>query len=103
APHVKAGVTTGEIDRLCHDHIVNALGSVPAPLDYHGFPKSVCTSINHVVCHGIPDDRKTLKRGDIMNLDVTVKTAAGYHGDSSVMFIIGESIQGERLCRVTQE
>ncbi len=102
-PRVKAGITTGEIDRLCHDFIVDELGSAPAPLDYHGFPKSVCTSINHVVCHGIPDDAKKLKNGDIMNLDITVKTAAGYHGDSSVMFVIGESIQGERLSRITQE
>lgn len=103
APHVEAGITTGEIDRLCHDYIVNTLGSTPAPLNYHGFPKSVCTSINHVVCHGIPDDKKSLRKGDIMNLDITVKTADGYHGDSSVMYIIGESIQGERLCRITQE
>lgn len=102
-PHVKAGITTGEIDRLCHDYIVNELGSTPAPLNYHGFPKATCTSINHVVCHGIPDDAKKLKKGDIMNLDITVKTADGYHGDSSVMFIIGESIKGERLSRVTRE
>ncbi|MBZ9539169.1 type I methionyl aminopeptidase [Modicisalibacter tunisiensis] len=101
--HVRAGVSTGELDRLCHDFIVNELGSVPAPLNYHGFPKSICTSINHVVCHGIPDDGKTLRKGDIMNIDVTVKTADGYHGDSSKMYVIGESIQGERLCRVTQE
>ncbi|NWN83906.1 MAG: type I methionyl aminopeptidase [Halomonas sp.] len=102
-PHVKAGISTGEIDRLCHDFIVNELGSTPAPLNYHGFPKSVCTSINHVVCHGIPDEAKRLKNGDTMNLDITVKTADGYHGDSSVMFVIGETIQGERLCRITQE
>ncbi|MBB3142294.1 type I methionyl aminopeptidase [Halomonas organivorans] len=103
APYIEAGVTTGEIDRRCHDYIVRELGSTPAPLNYHGFPKSVCTSINHVVCHGIPDDGKKLKKGDIMNLDVTVKTVDGYHGDSSVMFIVGESIQGSRLCRITQE
>ncbi|PMR66911.1 type I methionyl aminopeptidase [Halomonas heilongjiangensis] len=102
-PHVTAGASTGELDRLCHDYIVHELGSTPAPLDYHGFPKSICTSINHVVCHGIPDDAKRLKKGDIMNIDITVKTADGYHGDSSMMFIIGENIQGERLCRVTQE
>ncbi|MDR5892193.1 type I methionyl aminopeptidase [Halomonas mongoliensis] len=102
-PFVKAGISTGEIDRRCHDYIVDELGSTPAPLNYHGFPKSVCTSINHVVCHGIPDDGKKLKKGDIMNLDITVRTADGYHGDSSVMFVIGETIQGERLCRVTQE
>lgn len=103
APHVQAGVSTGEIDRLCNDYIVNELGSISASLNYHGFPKSVCTSINHVVCHGIPDDAKKLKNGDIMNLDITVKTPDGYHGDSSVMFVVGETIQGERLCRVTQE
>ncbi|GAB2780711.1 type I methionyl aminopeptidase [Halomonas shantousis] len=102
-PHVQAGVSTGEIDRLCYDYIVNELGSTPASLNYHGFPKSVCTSINHVVCHGIPDFDKKLKKGDIMNLDITVKTPEGYHGDTSMMFIIGETIQGERLCRVTQE
>ncbi|GAA3911117.1 type I methionyl aminopeptidase [Halomonas cibimaris] len=102
-PHVKAGISTGEIDRLCHDYIVNELGSTPAPLNYHGFPKATCTSINHVVCHGIPDDAKKLKKGDILNLDITVRTADGYHGDSSMMFIVGESIQGERLSRVTQE
>lgn len=102
-PYVKAGVSTGEIDRRCHEFIVNELGSTPAPLNYHGFPKATCTSINHVVCHGIPDDSKKLKNGDIMNLDITVKTADGFHGDSSVMFVVGESIQGERLSRITQE
>ncbi|WP_110675173.1 type I methionyl aminopeptidase [Salinicola sp. RZ23] len=102
-PHVVAGVSTGELDRLCHDFIVKELGSTPAPLNYHGFPKSICTSLNHVVCHGIPDFDKKLKHGDIMNIDITVKTADGYHGDSSMMFVIGETIQGERLCRVTQE
>ncbi|KAA0019878.1 type I methionyl aminopeptidase [Salinicola corii] len=102
-PHVKAGASTGELDRLCHDFIVKELGSTPAPLDYHGFPKSICTSINHVVCHGIPDFDKKLKNGDIMNIDITVKTQDGYHGDSSMMFVIGDTIQGERLCRVTQE
>ncbi|GED21030.1 type I methionyl aminopeptidase [Halomonas halmophila] len=102
-PHVKAGVSTGELDQRCYDHIVKELGSTPAPLNYHGFPKSICTSINHVVCHGIPDNAKKLKNGDIMNIDITVKTADGYHGDSSMMFIVGQTIQGERLCRVTQE
>lgn len=103
APHVRAGVTTGELDRRCHAFIVDELGSTPAPLNYHGFPKATCTSINHVVCHGIPDNAKKLKHGDIMNLDITVKTADGYHGDSSVMFVVGETIKGERLCRITQE
>ncbi|WP_227369064.1 type I methionyl aminopeptidase [Halomonas sp. M20] len=102
-PHVQLGVSTGELDRLCHEYIVNELGSTPAPLNYHGFPKATCTSINHVVCHGIPDEAKKLKSGDIMNIDITVKTADGYHGDTSKMFIIGENTQGERLCRITQE
>nr|WP_298414928.1 type I methionyl aminopeptidase [uncultured Halomonas sp.] len=102
-PYVQLGVSTGELDRLCHEYIVNELGSTPAPLNYHGFPKSICTSINHVVCHGIPDPSKKLKNGDIMNIDITVKTADGYHGDTSKMFIIGENTQGERLCRITQE
>lgn len=100
-PHIKAGVTTAEIDQICHDYIV-ARNAYPAPLNYHGFPKSVCTSLNHVVCHGIPND-KPLKEGDIMNLDVTVKLD-GYHGDTSKMFVIGKpSILAERLIRVTQE
>ncbi|GAB3352854.1 type I methionyl aminopeptidase [Chromohalobacter beijerinckii] len=102
-PHVVAGVTTGEIDRLCHEYIVDELGSTPAPLNYHGFPYATCTSINHVVCHGMPDFAKKLKKGDIMNLDITVKTADGYHGDSSMMFVVGDSIQGGRLARITQE
>ena len=100
-PHIKAGVTTAEIDQICHDYIV-ARNAYPAPLNYHGFPKSVCTSLNHVVGHGIPND-KPLKEGDIMNLDVTVKLD-GYHGDTSKMFVIGKpSILAERLIRVTQE
>ena len=102
-PHVKAGVTTDELNTLCHNHIVNVQKAIPAPLNYNGFPKSICTSINHVVCHGIPDDAQKLTKGDTMNIDVTAKTAAGYHGDSSMMFVVGETIQGERLCRVTQE
>ncbi|MFI0474341.1 type I methionyl aminopeptidase [Halomonas sp. HMF6819] len=102
-PYVVAGASTGEIDKRCHAYIVDELGSTPAPLNYHGFSHATCTSINHVVCHGIPDFDKTLKNGDIMNLDITVKTPDGYHGDSSMMFIIGDTIQGERLCRVTQE
>ncbi len=102
-PYVVAGASTGEIDKRCHAYIVDELGSTPAPLNYHGFSHATCTSINHVVCHGIPDFDKKLKNGDIMNLDITVKTPEGYHGDSSMMFVIGETIQGERLCRVTQE
>lgn len=101
-PYIKAGVTTAEIDKICHDYIVEH-GAIPAPLNYHGFPKSVCTSLNHVVCHGIPNE-KPLKDGDIMNLDVTVKLD-GYHGDTSKMFVVGgkPSILAERLIRVTQE
>jgi methionyl aminopeptidase len=101
--HVKAGVTTEELDRICHDYIVNVQHAIPAPLNYRGFPKSICTSVNHVVCHGIPSDKKVLKNGDIINIDVTV-IKDGYHGDTSKMFIVGEgSILAERLIKVTQE
>lgn len=100
-PHIQAGVTTAELDQICHDYII-AAGAYPAPLNYHGFPKSICTSLNHVVCHGIPNE-KPLKNGDIMNVDVTVKLN-GYHGDTSKMFVVGQpSILAERLIRVTQE
>ncbi len=102
-PYVVAGVTTEELNTICHDYIVNVQGCIPAPLNYHGFPKSICTSINHVVCHGIPTDKKKLKKGDIMNIDVTV-IKDGYHGDSSRMYFVGEpSILARRLCRVTHE
>ncbi|MBI2970657.1 MAG: type I methionyl aminopeptidase [Gammaproteobacteria bacterium] len=101
-PYVKAGITTGEIDRICHDYIVDELHSVPAPLNYRGFPRSICTSVNHVVCHGIPGDRK-LKDGDILNIDITV-IKDGYHGDTSKMFFIGTpSIRARRLVEVTYE
>jgi len=101
-PHVRAGITTGELDAICHDYIVNDLDAIPAPLNYRGFPKSVCTSVNHVVCHGIPGDKK-LKNGDIINIDVTV-IKDGFHGDTSRMYMVGSpSIQAERLCRVTYE
>ena len=101
--YVKPGVTTGELDTRCHDFIVNELDAIPAPLNYRGFPKSICTSINHVVCHGIPDDGKVLKRGDIINIDVTV-IKDGYHGDTSKMFTVGEvKPYAERLIRITQE
>jgi len=101
-PHVKAGVTTEELDRICHDFIVNEQKAIPAPLNYKGFPKSVCTSINHVVCHGIPSDKR-LKKGDIMNLDVTV-IKDGYHGDTSKMFTIGKpSVLAQRLIDITYE
>jgi len=101
--HVQPGVSTGELDRLCHDYIVNTQKAVSASLGYHGFPKSVCISVNEVVCHGIPSDDKILKDGDIVNIDVTV-IKDEYHGDTSKMYIVGKpTIQGERLCRVTQE
>lgn len=103
--YVKPGVTTGELDRICHDHIVNVQGGIPAPLNYGNppFPKSICTSVNHVICHGIPSDDKVLKKGDILNIDVTV-IKDGYHGDTSKMFFVGEApAHLERLVRVTQE
>ncbi|WP_024870993.1 type I methionyl aminopeptidase [Tolumonas lignilytica] len=103
APYMKAGITTEELDNICHDYIVNEQKAIPAPLNYHGFPKSTCISINHVVCHGIPSADKKLKDGDIVNMDITV-IKDGYHGDTSQMFIIGKgSIMAERLCRVAQE
>jgi methionyl aminopeptidase len=102
APHVVPGVTTGELDRICHDYIVNQQHAVPAPLNYKGFPKSICTSVNHQVCHGIPGE-KQLKKGDIINIDVTV-IKDGYHGDTSRMYFIGEpSIQARRLVQITRE
>lgn len=102
-PYVKPGVTTGELDRICHNYMVNVQKTVPAPLNYHGFPKSICTSVNHVICHGIPADDKALKDGDIVNIDITV-IKDGFHGDTSKMFVVGKpSILAERLIRVTQE
>jgi methionyl aminopeptidase len=109
-PFVQPGVTTGELDRLCHDYMVNVQNTVPAPLNYAPpgytpYPKSICTSINHQVCHGIPSEEKTLKKGDIVNLDITVITPEGFHGDTSRMFIVGKegSILAKRLCQVTFE
>ena len=100
--HVRPGVTTAELDALCHDHIVNVQGAVPAPLHYHGFPKSICTSVNHQVCHGIPCEKR-LKDGDILNVDVTV-IKDGFHGDTSRMMFVGKpSIAARRLCRVARE
>ena len=100
APHVLPGVTTEELDRLCHDYIVNIQHAVPAPLNYHGFPKSICTSVNHVVCHGIPGDRK-LKEGDVVNIDITV-IKNGFHGDTSKMFYVGApAIKAQRLCETS--
>jgi methionyl aminopeptidase len=102
--HVKKGVTTNELNQICHDYIVDVQKCIPAPLNYGNppFPKSICTSVNHVICHGIPADKK-LKDGDSVNIDVTV-IADGYHGDTSKMFVVGKpSILAERLIRVTQE
>jgi methionyl aminopeptidase len=108
-PFVQPGVSTEELNRLCHEYIVNVQGCIPAPLHYGaapgrpGFPKSICTSVNHVVCHGIPSEAKVLKDGDIINIDVTV-IKNGYHGDTSKMYVAGKpSILAERLIRVTQE
>ncbi len=102
-PYVQPGVTTEALDQRCHDYIVNEQHATPAPLNYHGFPKSVCISVNHVVCHGIPGAKK-LKKGDIVNIDVTV-IKDGYHGDTSKMFIVGAStsILAQRLVDVTYE
>ena len=101
--HVKPGVTTGELDQICHDYIVFVQKAIPAPLNYRGFPKSICTSINHVVCHGIPNYEKQLKRGDIINIDVTV-IKDGYHGDTSKMYAVGEvKPYANRLIKITQE
>jgi len=104
-PHVRAGISTDELDRLCHDYMVDVQGTVPAPLNYAPpghtpYPKSICTSVNHQVCHGVPGDR-VLKGGDIVNIDITV-IKDGWHGDTSRMFIIGEgSVLARRLCDVT--
>ncbi|MCC7258069.1 MAG: type I methionyl aminopeptidase, partial [Gammaproteobacteria bacterium] len=99
APHVQPGVTTGELDRLCHDYIVGVQQAIPAPLDYRGFPRSICTSVNHVVCHGIPGDRR-LRAGDIVNVDITV-IKDGFHGDSSRMFAVGQpGVKAARLMQV---
>jgi methionyl aminopeptidase len=101
-PHVKAGISTNELDRICHDHIVNVQQAIPAPLIYRGFPKSICTSVNHVICHGIPGD-KVLKKGDAVNIDITV-IKDGFHGDTSKMFFVGEpTVAGARLARISHE
>ncbi|HXN15971.1 MAG TPA: type I methionyl aminopeptidase [Usitatibacter sp.] len=105
--HVKPGVTTGQLDELCHNYMVNVQGTIPAPLNYappghRPYPKSICTSVNHQVCHGVPGD-KILRSGDIVNIDVTV-IKDGWHGDTSRMFYVGEpSVQARRLCEATYE
>ena len=102
APHVVAGVTTEELDRICHEHIVDVQRAIPAPLNYHGFPKSICSSVNHQVCHGIPGPKR-LKDGDIVNIDITV-IKDGFHGDTSQMFFVGEPSQRARhVTRVAME
>ncbi len=101
-PHIQPGVTTDELDRICHDYIVEVQQAIPAPLNYRGFPKSICTSVNHVVCHGIPGDRR-LRTGDIVNIDITV-IKDGYHGDSSRMFAVGKpTVQAARVMQVAYE
>ncbi len=101
-PYVQVGVTTNKLDQLCHDYIVNRQDAIPSPLNYKGFPKSICTSINHQVCHGIPGN-KVLKKGDILNIDITVKKN-GYHGDTSRMFFIDTpSIRAKRLVEVAYQ
>ena len=100
--HVVAGVTTDELNTICHDYIVNVQEAIPAPLNYRGFPKSICTSVNHVICHGIPSNKK-LKKGDIINIDVTV-IKDGFHGDNSRMYFVGKpSILAKRLSEVAKE
>jgi len=103
APYVKAGVSTAELDRICHDHIVNVQQAIPANVGYKGFPATVCTSVNNVICHGIPTEAKILKDGDIINIDVTV-IKDGFHGDTSRMYVVGNaSVIARRLVDVTRE
>ena len=100
--HVVPGVTTGELDAICHEYITTVQDAIPAPLNYRGFPRSICTSVNHVVCHGIPGE-KSLKKGDIVNIDITV-IKDGWHGDTSRMFFVGEPpLIGRRVSEVSRE
>jgi methionyl aminopeptidase len=102
AGHVRPGVSTDELDRLCHDYIVNVQQAIPANIGYHGYPKTICASVNHVICHGIPSD-KALKNGDILNIDVAI-IKDGWFGDTSRMFFVGEpGILAKRLVRTTYE
>ena len=102
AEYVKAGITTGELNQICHEYIVETQDAIPAPLNYRGFPKSICTSVNHVVCHGIPGERR-LKSGDALNIDITV-IKDEFHGDTSRMFFVGKpGVQAERLSKVAFE
>ncbi|MEO6227452.1 MAG: type I methionyl aminopeptidase [Thermomonas sp.] len=103
APHVQAGVSTAHLDQLCHDYIVNEQQAIPANVGYKGFPATVCTSVNNVICHGIPNEAKILKDGDIVNIDVTV-IKDGWHGDTSRMYYVGTpSVMAKRLVDVTRE
>jgi methionyl aminopeptidase len=98
-PHVQPGITTGELDRICHEFITREQDAIPAPLNYRGFPRSICTSVNNVICHGIPGDKR-LKDGDIVNIDITV-IKDGWHGDTSKMFQVGKpTIKGNRICEI---
>lgn len=100
--HVRPGVSTGELDRICHEYIVDELDAIPAPLNYRGFPKSICTSVNHVVCHGIPGERR-LRKGDAVNIDITV-IKDEFHGDTSRMFFVGKpGVLGSRLAQVCHD
>ena len=100
--HVEPGITTDQLNQICHDFMVNEQSVIPAPLNYRGFPRSICTSVNHVVCHGIPADKK-LKNGDIINIDITV-IKDDYHGDTSRMFMVGKpTVQGQRISRIAYE
>ena len=102
-PYIIPGISTGELDKLCHEHIVNVQNAIPANIGYKGYEKTICSSINQVICHGIPDNNKTLKDGDILNIDVTV-IKDGWHGDTSKMFLVGKCApHNERLVKVTQE
>jgi len=102
-PHVKPGATTEDLDRLCHDYIVDVQKAVPANVGYKGFPKTICASVNHVICHGIPSPGKVLRDGDIVNIDVTV-IKDGWHGDTSRMYYVGKpDVRAQRLCTVTYE
>jgi methionyl aminopeptidase len=101
-PYIEAGTTTDRLDKICHKYIVDQQRAIPAPLNYHGFPKSICTSVNHVVCHGIPGD-KVLKNGDVLNVDITV-IKDDFHGDTSKMFFVGEpSVKAKRLVETAYE
>ena len=102
-PYVIPGVSTGELDEICFDHIVNNQNAIPANVGYKGYEKTICASVNQVICHGIPNNQKILKDGDILNIDVTV-IKDGWHGDTSKMFLVGKCApHNERLVRITQE